>query len=186
MKVFLTMVLAVAVTASFGKSVTVDVEKSTVKWTGKKVAGEHFGNIDFKKGSFKVSDGKIVEGEFHIDMNSITCTDIESDEWNKKLVGHLKSDDFFGVEQFPVAKLKVVESSQFVDGVAKVKAHLTIKGVTEPVSFKVKMVDEGFASSLKVDRTKYNVKYGSGKFFDNLGDNMINDEFKLEVNIVAL
>ena len=118
-------------------------------------------------------------------MNTLNCKDLEDAEWNGKLVGHLRSDDFFSVDKFPIATLTITESTTFNNGEAQVKGNLTIKGITHPTSFKVKKTDKGYMATVTVDRTKYNVKYGSGKFFDNLGDNMIYDEFTLDVKIVV-
>ncbi len=162
-----------------------NVNKSKLKWTGKKVTGEHWGYVDLKGGALTLKNNKITSGTFTIDMNSLVCEDLESPEWNQKLVGHLKSDDFFSVDKFPVATLTIKESTSFKSGEAEVKADLTIKGITEEIMFKAKKVDNTFKASIIVDRTKYDVRYGSGKFFDNLGDNMIYDDFTLDVKIVT-
>jgi polyisoprenoid-binding protein YceI len=104
---------------------------------------------------------------------------------NANLITHLKSDDFFGVEKFPTSKLVVTGSEPFDKGSATVKGNLTIKGITQPIEFKatIKKDTDGmwFYSVITVDRTKYNVRYGSGSFFENLGDKTIYDEFKLKV-----
>lgn len=169
---------------SFAQKVDVNVEISELKWTGKKVTGEHWGYIKLKSGSLEIKDNKIVSGNFIIDMTSIVCKDLEDPEWNQKLVGHLESDDFFSVQKFSTAKFEITESTTFKNGDANIKANLTIKGITEPISFKAKKTTKGYSATITVDRTKYNVRYGSGKFFDNLGDNMIYDDFTLEVNLV--
>ncbi len=163
-----------------------DTEKTSVKWTGEKVTGEHFGYVDLKSGTFIVKNNKIVSGEFVINLVSITNEDIESDEYNKKLVGHLKSDDFFSVEKYPTSTLVVKESTPFKDGKTTVKGDLTIKGITKPISFDAKKLsDSKYEAKIVIDRTKYNVKYGSGKFFDNLGDKMIYDDFTLDIVLIA-
>lgn len=180
----LLVVLLLGFTA-IAQEMSVDVSKSEIKWNGKKVSGEHWGYIDLKSGSFVVEDGKIVRGNFTIDMESIVNKDLESPEWNQKLVGHLKSDDFFSVDKFKTATLKIKESSEFKNGVAEVKGDLTIKGITNPISFKAKKESGNYMATITVDRTKYDVKYGSGKFFDNLGDNMIDDDFTLDVKLVT-
>lgn len=177
--------LFIAGTTLSAQSFTVDTKKSTLKWTGKKVAGEHYGYISLKSGSFEIKNNKIVKGTFEIDMNSITNTDIESEEYKAKLVGHLKSDDFFGVEKHPTAKLEISESSSFKDNKAKVSGKLTIKDITHPVDFVAEKSAKGYSATIIVDRSKYDVKYGSGSFFDNLGDNMIYDDFTLEVKLIA-
>lgn len=172
--------------ASFAQDLTVNAAKSSLKWTGKKVTGEHTGFINLKEGKFTVKSNKITSGTFVIDMTTITNTDLTDAEWNQKLVGHLKSDDFFGVEKFPTSTLVITESTPFKNGESTAKGKLTIKGITNPVSFVVKQDGKTYSSTLIVDRSLYDVRYGSGKFFENLGDKTIYDEFTLEVKIVVL
>ncbi len=171
--------------AGSAQDLKVDTEKSTLKWNGKKVTGEHSGFIKLKDGDFTIKDNKITSGTFNIDMTTITNTDLTSPEWNGKLVGHLKSDDFFGVDKFPLATLEITESTPFKNNESDVKAKLTIKGKTNPLAFKVVRKDNTYTALITVDRTLYDVRYGSGKFFDNLGDKAIYDNFTLEVNIVT-
>lgn len=163
---------------------TVNPSKSVLKWTGKKVTGEHFGKINLKEGSFTVGKDKVTGGKFVIDMNSITCDDLEG-EWSQKLVGHLKSDDFFGVETYPEAVLVVKGSSKLENNKAKLKGDLTIKGITHPIEFEATQSGNTFKTTLTVDRSKFNVRYGSGTFFDNLGDKTIYDDFTLEIELVT-
>jgi len=177
------LIIAISLTG-FSQNFNVDANSSTVKWHGKKVTGEHFGTIQFKGGSFEVKDNKVAAGMFSIDMASIVNTDIEDAEYKAKLEGHLKSDDFFGVEKFPTAKLVVTSSSVFTNNTANVKANLTIKGITHPIEFAVKKDGAKYTTELVIDRSKYDVKYGSGKFFDGLGDKLIYDEFTLSVVLV--
>lgn len=157
----------------------VSSENSSLKWKGKKVTGEHFGSINIEDGSVTFEDGNLVSGKFSVDMTSITVEDIEDEENNAKLTGHLKSDDFFDVENHNNATLVVTA----VDG-NTVKAALTIKGITNDVKFPITVEETEDAvvvtGNLEVDRTLYNVKYGSGKFFDDLGDKMIYDTFYLD------
>lgn len=162
---------------------SVNTSKSELKWTGKKVTGEHWGFIKLKDGSITLKNDKTLTGVFNIDMNSINNKDLENLEYNGKLVGHLKSDDFFGVEKFSVATLKITKSTPLMNNIADVTGDLTIKGITHPVTFKTMKTETGYSASIKVDRTKYDIRYGSGKFFDSLGDNMIYDEFVLDVNL---
>jgi len=177
------LVLVFAATAT-AQNYTVDQSKSVLKWTGKKVAGEHYGKIQLKEGTFEVKNDKVAGGKFVIDMNSITNEDLEG-EWNAKLIGHLKSDDFFGTATYPEAVLVLKESTKLVNGKAKVKGNLTIKGITNPVEFDAVQTVNEFSAVITVDRSLYNVRYGSGKFFDNLGDKTIYDDFTLEVKLVA-
>jgi polyisoprenoid-binding protein YceI len=181
-KTTLLALLVLAGTSVFAQDYTVDANKSQLKWTGKKVSGEHYGMINIKEGTFTVKDKAIVSGTFVIDMTTITNDDLEGD-WNAKLVGHLNSDDFFSTASYKTATLKISEGGKFKNGVATVKGDLTIKGKTHPVSFEVKQDGSTFSTTVVVDRTLYDIRYGSGKFFDNLGDNMIDDNFTLEVKI---
>jgi len=166
------------------QNLTADAGKTKLEWLGEKVTGKHEGTINLQSGSLSLKDNKIQAGEFIIDMNSIAVSDN-----NERLAGHLKSDDFFGVEKFPTAKLVLSESTSFEKGTATVKGNLTIKGVTNPVEFKAayQKKDDGtwFFANIVVDRTKYNIRYGSGSFFDNLGDKTIYDEFKLKVSLLV-
>jgi len=162
----------------------VDVSTSQITWTGKKVTGEHMGHIHFKSGQLLFKGSELSGGEFIVDMTTITCTDLKDEEYNKKLVGHLKSDDFFGVSTFSESNLKLTSVKKAGNGY-DVKGDLTIKGKTNPIAFKVKSAGNKFMGTMVIDRTVYDVRYGSGKFFDNLGDKMIYDEFELafEVNM---
>lgn len=163
---------------------TADTTKTKLLWLGEKVTGQHAGTIKLQSGWLNWKDNKIVSGEFNIDMTSL-----KDSEDNKKLQGHLKSDDFFGVEKFPAAKLVITGSTPFDKGTGIVSGTLTIKGVTNPIEFKTAMQkkDDGiwFYSNIVLDRTKYNIRYGSGSFFDNLGDKTIYDEFNLKVNLLV-
>ncbi len=162
---------------------TVNTEKSKIHWIGKKVTGEHDGFIQLKQGKFSVIDDQIKNGQFTIDMNSMTCTDIEDAQYNQKLIGHLKSADFFGVEQFPKAKLVLTKSSKFKNNQCVVQGDLTIKNKTDVVKFLVKRDGQTFKATIEVDRSKYDVRYGSSSFFDNLGDKVIYDVFELDVEL---
>ena len=169
-------------TESEGKTYTVNAEKSVMQWTGKKVTGEHRGKISVKQGEITLN-GTSIEGTVWADMTSITCEDLEG-EWNDKLVGHLKSDDFFSVENNPTAEFVF---TSYENGT--VNGKLTIKGITNDVSFPAELVSGKKTLALKgtltFDRTLYEIKYGSGKFFEGLGDKMIYDEVQLDFTLIA-
>ena len=173
-----------SLTVSAQQKLTADTGKTSLQWLGEKVTGQHTGTINLKEGWLNWKDNMIVSGEFTMDMTSI-----KDSEGNETLVGHLKSDDFFGVEKFPTSKLVITGSGSFEKGTAVVKGTLTIKGVTNPIEFKAtnQTKEDGtwFYANIVVDRTKYNIRYGSGSFFDNLGDKVIYDEFKLKVNLLV-
>lgn len=160
----------------------VDVESSTVTWTGEKVTGSHHGTIQLESGHLILEDEKIVGGEFVMDMSTLTVTDLTGE--NKgKLEGHLKSDDFFGVENHPTSKLVITSAASKGDGKYGIVGDLTIKNETHPITFDLTMNGDSAKTELTIDRSKYNVRYGSGSFFDNLGDKTIYDNFDLEVNL---
>jgi polyisoprenoid-binding protein YceI len=158
----------------------IDVKASTIKWVGKKVTGEHSGTVNFKDGAVVFKGKKLVGGSFTVDMTSLTSTDLTG-EYQGKLNGHLKADDFFGTEKFPTAKLVFKTISAKATDVYTVTADLTIKGITKPVTFDIAVAGKTATTSFKVDRTKYDIKYGSGSFFEGLGDKTISDEFELTV-----
>lgn len=161
-----------------------DLQKTELNWVGEKVLGEHNGTIKLKNGWISLDNNRIISGEFTVDM-----TTIKDDGASAKLESHLKSEDFFGVEKFPESRIVLKNSDPFDKGTAIVRGDLTIKGITHPIEFKaaIQKKEDGtwFYSSIIVDRTKYNVRYGSGSFFDNLGDRTIFDEFILKVNLLV-
>ncbi|GAA4304169.1 YceI family protein [Aestuariibaculum suncheonense] len=160
----------------------VKVESSTVVWKGYKVTGSHEGTVAIESGSLSFDGDKLVGGEFVIDMTTIGATDLEG-EYKGKLDGHLKSDDFFGVEKFPTAKLVFTKVKAKGKNSYEVTADLTIKGKTNPVNFEISVYGNKATAALKVDRTKYDVRYGSTSFFDDLKDKAIYDEFDLVTDL---
>jgi len=165
----------------------VDTKASKVYWTAKKVTGEHTGYLTLQNGNVSWKDGAISDALITMDMTSIECTDLEG-EWKDKLVGHLKSDDFFSVEKNPTASFDV-KSVKKSGAQNVVTGDLTIKGITHEVSFpvEVKNVNNTLTANgtAKLDRTKWDIRYRSGKFFSDLGDNMIYDEFEIRFELVA-
>lgn len=183
-KLGLVAVLLLAVSAvTFAQKKEVNKETSEVKWTGKKIGGSHNGAIELKSGYFEFNNDQIVGGEVVMDMNTITNADLEDPGYNEKLVGHLKSDDFFGVEKYPTASFVVSKATKFTDGKASVSGKLTIKGKTEDVTFDVVKSGNEYQAFVEVDRSKFDVRYGSNSFFDNLGDKAIHDIFTLEIKL---
>lgn len=185
-RVKLIVLLLIAGTfAVFAQKIDVKPSDAVVKWTGNKIGGSHDGEIKVKSGTLELKDGNIVKGSVVIDMNSIICKDIENESVNKKLVDHLKSDDFFGVEKFPTATFSITKAGKFNSGKANVSGNLTIKGKTEPVNFVVTKQNNVYKTQLKVDRSKFDVRYGSNSFFDNLGDKAIDNIFILDIQLTV-
>lgn len=189
MMAFLTLI-GLAFTTADSTSVMVDTTESYIVWKGYKVTGSHHGKVMIKNGELTFDEaGMLSGGGFEIDMASITCDDLEG-EWSQKLVGHLKSDDFFGVEKYPTAKFVIKEVvSRGKAGEYKVIGDLTIKETTKEIKFNTVITEKDGKNianaDITIDRSEYNVRYGSGSFFDNLGDKTIYDEFELSVNLVA-
>ena len=174
---------ATATTPIDGEKKEVKVSESKVTWKGYKVTGSHDGNINLKSGHLEMKGKKLVGGEFVVDMTSIVVTDLEAGKGKEKLEGHLQSADFFGVESNPTSKLVFTTVKAMNDNSYTVTGDLTIKGITKPVTLVVSMFENKATATVKVDRTKYDIKYGSGSFFDNLGDKAIYDDFDLVVDL---
>ncbi len=189
-KLLLLPILAIlAMAANVADTYNVDVNASAIAWTGYKVTGKHTGTVKVKSGNLAWDGGKLTGGSFEIDMNSITCTDLEG-EYAGKLVGHLKSDDFFGVAKYPTAKFVITKAiPQDTKGNYKIVGNLTIKEKTNEVKFMANATESNGTVSasgkITVDRSEYDVRFGSGSFFDGLGDKTIYDEFDLQVTLVA-
>ncbi|MDB5227914.1 MAG: yceI [Bacteroidota bacterium] len=170
------------------KIVKINPSKSTIEWTGKKVLGQHNGTVNISEGFLQVTNNVISGGSFIIDMTSIKDIDLKDEGYNQKLIGHLKSADFFNAEKFPTAtvELKKIEKYKTI-GNYKITADVTIKGITNPVVFDADLNQTGNTYSgtanIVIDRSKWDVRYGSSSFFDNLGDKTISNDIQLTVKI---
>jgi polyisoprenoid-binding protein YceI len=164
----------------------VETAQSQITWTGREVSTSyHYGTLDFVSGNFEISNGAIVNGEFIVDMTSINNQDMEGDS-KARLEGHLKSDDFFSVESYPTASISINSSELISDGKWNVSADLSIKGFTHPVNFEMISSEDGWSANLVFDRSKYDVRFRSGSFFENLGDKLIYDDIELSINLTTL
>lgn len=167
----------------------IQTSSSTVNWTGKKVLGLHTGSINFAEGFIEITENTITSGEIQMDMTTITITDIEDKSTHDEFLAHLQNDDFFSVDKFKRAKLIISGSEIEPNNKLKIAGTLTIKDISHPVSFTASV--EVFTDFLHamgeivIDRTLYNIRYGSGKFIANLGDKLIYDEFVLQFKLIA-
>jgi len=174
----------------FANSDTLWIDKgiSEVLWIGRKVTGEHNGHIQVAGGFIIKNKGKLESGEILLNMQSITVDDIENPKWNQKLVTHLKDDDFFNSEKYPTAKF-VFNNFKGKGADTHVSGEMTIRDKTVPMNIILNVVvdvDSSHATgSINIDRSLFGVKYGSGTFFDGLGDKMIMDKFSLNFKIIA-
>ncbi|MFC5044551.1 YceI family protein [Aquimarina hainanensis] len=179
----LTLILAISITSiSFAQKKTINTTESSIIWTGKKVTGSHTGTLSFSKGFLQFKNNELTGGEFTVDMSSLAVTDLKAGKGKEDLEGHLSSDDFFGITTHKTATLVIKNATKKGDKYT-VTADLTIKGKTNPVTFDLVVNGSTATSNLAVDRTKYDIKYGSGSFFDNLGDKAIHDKFELAISL---
>lgn len=193
-KIALSLLAIVIAGASFAKgpkkaeSYKVEASKSTIAWLAKKVTGKHNGLVTLTNGTLTVNGDNITGGSFTIDMTSIECLDLQG-EWKDKLVGHLKSDDFFSVDKNPNTKFEITNVAKKADG-TYITGNLTIKGITQSITFPASISKKNNVivaiATIKVDRTKFDIKYGSKSFIEGIGDKAIDDEFELQVNLVAM
>jgi len=172
----------------------VDTKKSKIFWTGKKVTGEHTGTLMIKKGNVVLDNGIPVGATMDIDMSTIVVTDIKDEGTNAKLTGHLNSEDFFSTAKFPegkfvATKITPIEGATGEEPNYTITGNLTLKGITDEVTFPAfisasgdKLVANG---KITFDRTKWNIRYGSGSFFEGLGDKVIYDDVELNFVLAA-
>ena len=170
----------------------IDVKQSTVEWVGKKVTGEHSGSLEIQKGEVTIERGHIQSGRFILDMTSIKVLDIKDEKKNRSLEKHLKHDDFFGVKQYPKAVFEFanatpIKTAKKGEPNYHFKGDLTLKGITHALEFDalvdMKKKRTSASGQIIVDRTKYNLRYKSNKFFDGLGDKTIYDEFLITFSV---
>lgn len=175
-----------------GKKVAVNIASSNLAWEGKKVTGKHNGVVKIKSGELYVDGQKITGGTFDIDFSTIEVVDIKDPEMNAKLVSHLKSEDFFAASSHPIGKFAITTVEPMSDDKGhnmKINGTLTIKGITKPVSFPAKVTVDGdkveAVADLVIDRTLWDIKFRSGKFFQDLGDNLIYDDITIKLDLKA-
>ena len=184
-------ILCLSLTASsaFAATYQVDTEKSSVGWVGTKLAGQHNGTIQIQSGEIEFDGDKWVGGKAVIDMTSIQVEDLKNPGANKSLRDHLKNSDFFDVKKHKTATLVIEEVKSKGPGLYDAVGAFTIKGITRKISFEVSLDQEDgliFAQAdIKIDRTLFDIRYGSGKFFQGLGDRLIHDDFRLSVSAIA-
>ena len=189
LSLLLTLSVSFAMAAGNGTPYSVSTQKSTLKWTGKKVTGQHNGSVALSAGTLMVENNVLTGGKFDIDLKTITCEDLKDAEYNAKLVGHLKSDDFFSVEKSPIAAVEIVSATKKAGDSYDITAKLTIKGITKDITFPatVKVTGKNVVAVAKitVDRSQFDIRYGSSSFFEGLGDKAIDNEFMIDVTLAA-
>jgi polyisoprenoid-binding protein YceI len=192
MKIIISTIFIVLSSFSFSENstpTTVNKTESTVSWNAKKVTGEHYGKVPLQDAQLDYSNGKITGGSFTMDMVNLTVEDIADANSNKRLADHLRSDDFFSVEKFNTSTFKITEAKSSNGKDYTITGTLTIKGISNTVTFPATVsVEKGKIvanADITFDRTKYDIKYRSGNYFENLADKMIYDDVTLKVKLVA-
>lgn len=172
---------------SYSQEYKLNTSASKIEWLAKKLTGQHNGTINFTAGTFSWDKGIIKGGTFTVDMNSIIAEDIKDPGYNAKFIDHLKTDDFFNTAKFATSSLTIKNASGGKDGKYKIVADLTIKGIKKEITFDAVIKQDGdkvkASATVVVDRSKFDIRYGSKSFFPNIGDKMIDDEFTLTLNL---
>jgi len=168
--------------------INVDAKTSTIKWIGSKIAESHEGTINIQKGVLDINHGVLVGGQIIIDMSTITNTDMEGKR-KQRLEWHLKNEDFFNVESFPLAVITITSAKRSEGNSHNIIADLTIKNITHSINFVANVEIKGLnylaTAKIKIDRTKWDIKYNSGNFFKDLGDKLILDEVEFDISLLS-
>jgi polyisoprenoid-binding protein YceI len=168
------------------KYVVIDTKESVVTWKGSSVEGAHTGYVYISKGELMIENGQLMGGTVEVDMSTIEGDDHRSDN---NLIKHLKDADFFDVKKFPFSTIAITGAAAVNEENKNITGNLTIKGITHPVTFPAKMeIKDGVVKAdgkLVIDRTEWDVRYNSGKFYANLADKTISDSIEFNIKIVA-
>ena len=177
-------ILNIANYGTIPDKVEIEVDKSSIKWEGSNLfkVNKHYGTVNFKSGQVLKKDGKLLGGDFVINMKSIKNTD---GKYNEMLVNHLKNEDFFAVDTYTEASLNITNVSYRDDNYIDVKAKLTIKNITKPIHFKAKLEvfenKEIMKTNFIIDRTRWDINYESKSWLNGLKDDIISDTILFEV-----
>jgi len=166
-----------------------DTQKSSIEWIAGKVTGEHRGIVKLSGGSLALEENNLKSGSFTIDMKTMSVTDLKGSS-AQNLLGHLKGEDFFSTDKHPTSTFALTKISAINGDKATISGNLTIKGITNAISFpatikKQKNTLTAVAKDVKIDRTKYDIRYRSKSFFGDIGDKAIDDEFILNINLIC-
>ncbi len=177
-----------------GQKLMVDTAASSIHWTGFKPGGHHSGTLGIKSGELYIEGTTLKSGSFILDMNAIVCEDIKDADMSQKLVGHLKSADFFDVEKYPEGQFIITGSQELSKGTdslnVKISGNLNLKDVSKNISFDATIKKDGHnyvatTAPFSIDRIQWGVNYGSKNIFKDLKDSFINDEIEIRLVIIA-
>ena len=182
-KLFIVILLSFTNFYLFGQNKNINLQLSKIKWTGKEITTKtHYGSLKFASGNILFENDEIVGGEFIVDMLSLINEDLTGSS-RDYLENHLRSEDFFSVEEYPKSSLKITSIEKIDREKYEVTGDLTIKGITKSTNFILSLNNEGATVEMVFDRSKFDVKYRSSSFFSNLGDKLIYDDIELEVSL---
>lgn len=187
-KIILLVIVGSVLSVHAQNQIKIDTSKSSIKWTGSNLFkfNKHYGTVKFKNGEIIFKNDTITGGKFEIDMSTIVNTD---GKYNEMLVEHLKNEDFFNVEKYPISELEILSLKYINDSQIDIEANLTIKGVTQIINYKsiLENSDKGWVmkSNFIIDRTRWGVNYESKSFLDGLKDDAISDAIEFEVVITG-
>ena len=190
--------LSQCICITYADSYKVDADSSSIQWIGRKVTGEHDGNLEILYGNIRryldTRNTEVIRGNIVIDMTTISNKDIENKQYQKYLVDHLKDEDFFDVAHFSKSELKILSNDLILltdnSNNTKITAEITIKGITKKIEFpaKIEFFDD-FAiatGTIDIDRTLFGIRYKSKSYFPDMGDYFIYDDFTLNFIIKAI
>jgi polyisoprenoid-binding protein YceI len=168
----------------------VNTDKSKINWIGTKPGGQHNGTVKLSSGTVVFKDGELSGGSFTIDMSSIVNLDLESETWNKKLVDHLKSEDFFYVEKYPVSKFTITNAEKQDTDKYKITGDLNLRGTKKSIAFTAMIsINNGelkaTTPTLILDRTQWGVEAMSKSVFSDLKDKYVDDEMQIVIHLAA-
>ena len=182
LKFIFIILLAFSSTLVSAQRKKIDPSKTTIEWIAKKIGSEYRGSIKLKQGNLVFKKARLTGGSFIVDMNSIIPTD-QQGRYIGYLKEHLKSEDFFNTGNYKTAVMVFKRIADNGNGKYTVTADLTIRNITHPVQFEALINGNTATANIKIDRTKYGIIYGSGSFFENLGEKLIDDIFELNIKL---
>ena len=170
------------------------IEKSALRWIGRNLANQHYGRVELKSGRLEIDrEGSVTGGQVVVDMQTITCADIQDQVMSKVLIEHLSSVDFFDAEKHPESSFKLLQAERLIGGAPgqpnyRIYGEMTLRGVTRIIEFKamVNQVPDGisFQAQVDVNRVNFGAVYGSGSLFERLGMHLVNDLVTIDLSLV--
>ena len=171
-----------------------DPENSRLEWTGRNINNRHLGTVGLASGWAAVCCNSLCAGVVTLDLTRIANRDLADAGWRGMLESHLKSADFFDVAQYPTGTVTLTGGEpigQVPAGTAnfRFRALLTLKGITHDLEFPAVVEPQGDGSvkvqaTFAIDRTRWDITYGSGRFFERLGMHLVHDEVGIDLFLI--